>query len=234
MTKETPSILDPRCQLCDGLAGIPFCRISADENTSRRQPRIHRKYPARQVIFHEGDPPAYVYYIQSGTVKLYKQGSGERPVVLRLLGPGDLFGYRAVLGSEDFAATAEAFQDSVICAIPAEIVHHELPRNPDLALYFIRRLCLELRESEEMWLHDSQEAAPKRVLRVLARLANAAGEVHTGGSKKQGRVQRLEIAELVGISSETFSRILRKLEQRGMLELSGSIIKINKILLRLE
>jgi len=232
--KEAPSIQDPRCQMCDCLAGIPLCRPSAEESTAVRKPRVHRSYPAQQVIFHEGDPPAYVYFIHSGTVKLYKQGGGDRPVVLRLLGPGDLFGYRAVLGSEDFAATAEAFQDCVICAIPAEILHRELPLNPDLALYFIRRLCSELRESEEMWLHDSQEAAPKRVLRVLARLANAAGEVHTGGSKKQGKVQRLEIAELVGISSETFSRILRKLEQRGLLELSGSIIKIDKTLLRLE
>jgi len=201
----------------------------ADAERSRK-PRIHRHYPSRQLIFQEGDPAIYVFYIHAGAVKLTKTGAGEKPVVLRLLGPGDVFGYRAVLTDEDYAATAEALQECTVCAIPRDSFLTAIQSNMKLAQHFVRLLCDELRESEELWLQDSQESAQKHTMRILQRLANEQGEILTGGRGNHRTLLRSEIAELIGISPETLSRTLKKLAERGVLSVDRNIIRLGKAL----
>lgn len=227
MEKNTMQF-DERCRICKGLAGEPLCQGFLAESERSRQPRVHRQYAARQKLFIEGDPSIYVFYIHAGTVKLSKMGLGEKPVVLRLLGAGDMLGYRAVITNEEYAATAEALQDCTVCAIPRESFLAALETNQRLALHFVKLLCSELRESEELWLHDSQETAQKRTMRVLERLADGNGEIVTGGNNHTKPLQRSEIAEVIGISSETFSRMLKKLSDRGIVTVDRNVIRLTK------
>ncbi|MCC6476666.1 Crp/Fnr family transcriptional regulator [bacterium] len=223
------SELDARCLICKWTEGNPLCHAeakSAQANSNR--PRIHRVYSAGQIIFHEGDPPAYVHYIHSGAVKLYKSGEARKPIVIRMLLPGEVFGYRAVISDEDLAATAEAVQETVICSVPRGLFMQSIRSQPDLAVSFLNKLCQELRASEELWLQQSQESATKHTLRVLQQLAGDSGRIQTGGARQSRFLRRSEIAELVGISSETFSRALKKLAEKGLLSVNKTAIILTK------
>lgn len=223
------SDLDARCLICKWKEGNPLCHAEArNSHAASNHVRVHRIYSPGQIIFHEGDPPSYVHYIHSGAVKLYKQGESRKTVVLRMLLPGDVFGYRAVLSDEDLAATAEAVQETVICSIPRDHFMESIRTQPDLAVSFLRKLCHELRASEEIWLQQSQESATKHTLRVLQQLAGGSGQIQTGGARSTRFLRRSEIAELVGISSETFSRTLRKLTERGLLSVDKNTITLTK------
>lgn len=85
-----------------------------------------------------------MYCIFSGRVKLYKQKKNGELQVIRLLGPGDVFGYRALFASEPYAVTAEAIETATVCAITKNMLFEVMRKSPDLTFQFLSKLSQEL------------------------------------------------------------------------------------------
>ena len=59
-----------------------------------------------------------MFFIESGTAKLYKLGFNRKEQILRFIKEGDIIGYRALLIGEAYQATAEAMSDLQATYIP--------------------------------------------------------------------------------------------------------------------
>lgn len=214
------------CFLCDLRNQGVFSCLQRDQLRQMEREKTARRYRRGQAIFYEGDPPFAVYCIHSGRVKLFKLGGRAEPQVTRLLGPGETVGYRAVLANEPYEATAEAVEPSLVCVVPKATLFALLRLSPDLAFAFMAKLSRELRASEEQLLLLSQESVRQRTAHLLLMLWEGGGEDAALDPVIKPVIQRKEMAQMVGTTPETLSRVLSQLDRCGVLSVTRSEIRV--------
>lgn len=80
------------CAACGGRAASPFSSLAGKALRQFERERTVNTYQRGQVIFYEGEPPLAVHCIRSGRVKVSKRGGRGDDLVIRFLGPGEIFG----------------------------------------------------------------------------------------------------------------------------------------------
>jgi CRP-like cAMP-binding protein len=220
---------DLHCQVCGQLASGVFCSLAGAHLDKLDREKTVQHYQRGQGIFYEGHSATAIYCVYSGRVKLYKVGRKDEETLIRLLGPGDLIGYRPLLANEPYAATAEAVEDSILCVLSKETVSELLHDCPELALSLLAKLARELRTSEEQMLSILQESVSQRTARVLLWLFEQGGKNAGVGPESSIPMHRIELAQMIGTTPETLSRILHQFAARGIIELTRKSIKPRNI-----
>jgi CRP/FNR family transcriptional regulator len=217
------------CPICGHRAKNVFANIPSPLLEKLDKGKTTRLYKKGQVLFYEGGYPLAVYCVCSGRVKIYKSHPDGSENIIRMMGDGELIGFRAMFSNEPFAATAQVVVDSEICIITRESLFSLLRRSPDLALDFLAKLARELRISEEQMLIQSHDTVRQRVARALKWLYEE-GMVDSPNSKEiTTPLKKSEIAQLAGTSAVSFSRELRYLADKGILRLAKTKIFVKNL-----
>ena len=108
---------------------------------------IH-KYKKNKIVYAEGDEPEFLWALIEGKVKKFKDGVGGRVQILRLINPGQYFGYRAHFAGERYVSSAATLEESVLGTIPMPllfvlllvfcIVSLTLPKAADGIAFFLK------------------------------------------------------------------------------------------------
>jgi CRP-like cAMP-binding protein len=169
--------------------------------------RSERRFFPGQVLFLQNDEPFGVYCLQSGLVKLEAFSPDGGAQLLRLARPGEPLGYRAYLGGHGQKYRATALTTVQVCAIPAHYLTELTQEVPEFSRSLIQKLTSDLEHAEERWLGLMQKNSEQRVAEILLEFHHAA----------EGWPSRKDMAHLVDIAPETFTRILSRFEKRGWL-----------------
>ncbi len=218
----------PHCKTCTLRSNTLFSVLKGDQVDWLDREKTVREYQRGEVIFYESTPSFAVYCIHSGWAKLYKVGSRAERQVVRLLGPGDVIGHRAMLAGEPYSATAEVIETGNICTIPREPLIKMLQESAKLSLRFMAKLAQELRESEDQLLILSHKSVRQRTARLLLLLMKRSHE--NSGDKVILKIplRRNEMAQMIGTTPESLSRALRYLAQRGIIRTSRTELHITQ------
>jgi len=216
------------CAICGRRSSGVFCGLAEQHVELLDREKIVYEFDTNQVLFYEGHRATTIYSIYTGGVRLFKVGRKDEETTIRLLGPGDVVGYRALLANEPYAATAVAVEPSTICAISRETILTLLQQSPELALEMLARLSRELRTSEDQMISLLQESVRQRTAKLLLWLADHNKD--KSGDTIDLPLQRKELAQMVGTTPETLSRTLRQFADRGIIEVSKTKILICSIL----
>lgn len=217
------------CQLCKIRSSAIFSSMGEQEVKKLNDCKTTHEYKRGQVIFYEGNPSLAIYCVHSGMVKLFKSGYSGEEFVIRLLGSGEIIGFRALLADEPFAATAQAVSDTQICIISREDFLDVLKSSSEISFNIMTKLAVDLRISEEQCLSRAQETVKQRTARMLLQFLETSSEFSENGSKIHLPLLRSEMAQVVGTTPETFSRTLRSLAQKGILKLSRLDISVTDV-----
>lgn len=197
-----------------------FAVLNMDQLERLDQVKSVREYRRGDVVFYENTPSFALYCVCSGWVKLYKVGSRAERQVIRLLGPGDIMGHRALLANESYSATAEVLETSIVCTIPKEPFLKMLLESPPLSLNVMGRLAQELRISEEQLLILSQKSVQQRAAQMLLLLKRKSSQRDDKCVDLRIPLRRNEMAQMIGTTPESLSRTLRHLAKRGILRVT--------------
>ncbi len=218
----------PRCSTCGARDQGLFCSLTGSHLLKLDRQKIAHEYQRGQVVFYEGNPPLAVYCICTGVVKLYKTGNNGKKVLIRLLGPGEIVGYRALAADEPYAATAEAVEETTICTISKETLESVVKDDFEITMRLMAKLASELRISEEQMVTRTQDPVRQRTARFLLWLLE---NLHPS-SKKANKITvpllREEMAQMIGTTPETLSRILREFSDKGLITLDRKNIAVPK------
>jgi CRP-like cAMP-binding protein len=181
---------------------------------------IDRKFPRDAVIFEDGSLGDYMYLIQEGQVKITKMSEDGREKILEILGPGDFTGEMALLDREPRSASVKTTTACVLLALSRQDFLGLLKQNHELTLELIRELARRLREADEQIRGLSFERVESRARRLLARLAK---EKHGTRTDRMATapITHQQLADLVGTSRETITRVVKELKDEGWLEQEG-------------
>ncbi|HCV41870.1 MAG TPA: hypothetical protein DGH68_00175 [Bacteroidetes bacterium] len=218
-----------RCSACRHRDTSIFCDLAGTHlNTIDEQRDVHT-FDRGQTIFYEGNPAFAIYCVFSGLVKLFKTSKrGERRII-RLLGPGEIMGYRALVANEQYAATAEAVEATTVCIISKDTILLLLREAPAVALRLLAKMAHELRTSEEQMLDVAYTSVRQRIAQTLLFLMR---KTRAGGkdvASLEVPLLRKEIADMIGTTPETLSRTLRQFSQAGILKVTRSNICVQKL-----
>ncbi|MGD8393836.1 MAG: Crp/Fnr family transcriptional regulator [Candidatus Eiseniibacteriota bacterium] len=226
---------DIDCTLCQVRASGVFRCLEGpalrELDDGKQVQRFHRG----QTVFYEGAPPLALYCIHLGTIKLFKTGEGGTTQVIRLLGAGEMIGYRPLLADEPCAATAEALVDSTLCVIPRELILGLIRSSERLALELLAWLARDLRISEDQLVSLTQHPVRQRTAQLLLFLqggtSSQSGPGESTGIPTRTRIalRRKEMAQMIGTTPETLSRTLRDFGRQGLIRLTRAELVLEDV-----
>lgn len=175
-----------------------------------------------EAIFLEGSLSSGFYMVAQGQVKIIKMALDGREQIIYVLGAGEPFGLIPVFHSQGFPASAISLTSSSALFFPRQEFINLLTAHPDLALSIIALLSLRLRRLATKIESLSLKDAPMRLAVHLVYLAEEQGrndQVTLDMPKKQ-------LANLLGTSPETLSRIFADLSEEGLIRVDGKKIDL--------
>jgi len=187
--------------------------------------KVCKVFKKGDFIFQEAGDAKGVYFISKGKVKVSQLGVDGKYQILHLSKEGDVLGYRAALSGDLFSCSAIAMEDCHICFIPNTIFVELVANNSKLALNIIHLFSDELKKIESNLTKSSQRPVKDRVAQALLSLKNKYGLL-ADGQTIDVVVKRKEIANMVGSTRETITRVLYHLQEINLIQLETKTIKI--------
>ncbi len=203
----------PLVQVCPIFRGLTPAQ-SAEVATLAGERHVRR----RATFFTEGQPATAFFILATGRVKIAQVSQDGDEVILRLIGPGQMFGGFGALIGGPYPATAQALEPSRALVWEAGEVEALMQRLPVVARNLVRELAGRLRELEVRYRELATERVAQRLAHTLLRLGERSGRNVAGGLLLDVRLSREELAQLTGTTLFTVSRLLSEWELRGLLE----------------
>ncbi|MFN7085057.1 MAG: Crp/Fnr family transcriptional regulator [Burkholderiales bacterium] len=186
----------------------------SDEQLGMLAPGIQlRSYPRNTLILRAGEPTDALYVILSGRVKVLIPDEEGREVILSTMGPRDFFGEMGLLDDQPRSASVETLEPCETLRLTKSGFMSCLKSNSDLAMEIIRRLVARLREADR----KIESLALIDVYGRVARLIMDMAEEIDGAWIVQRAPPKQEIAHMIGASREMVSRVVKDLQQKGLI-----------------
>lgn len=185
---------------------------------------VMRSHPAGQVILLENDWGSSVYFILSGWVKIRTYNLDGKEVTLNILGKGELFGEMAPLDEVPRSTDVITLAPTVIGNMPAQDFVNLLNTEPQSGIRLAQLMARRLRQvNRRLRLRESDSTS--RVADILLFLADGQGKKVVKGTEIPNLPHR-ELSSLSGLARETVTRVLSKLEKKGLIERDRDILCI--------
>jgi len=188
------------------------CDVPADLLADFRSAGMTILYRPRQVIFGEGTPAAALYLLCHGTVKVYHSDRFGRDHILEIAGPGTLLGELSLDDRDLMSVSAEAITEVQAHCLPRDRIGALVQRHPETAVRLLAALSRELAVARRKVRELALKGAESRLAGLLLQLA---GSDVAPGRRLHLRYTRRELAEMIGVSTETAIRLLAALKRKG-------------------
>lgn len=202
-----------------------FKSLNATEKKLMSDNHLTYSYKKGEIIFKEGDKPNGLISLLEGKVKIYKEGVGGREQIIRMAKPAGFIGYRALFAEENYAASALAIEDCIVCVIEKNILFQIVKENSSIALLIMKLMASELGFSNNRTLSLTQKHIRGRLAESLIFLKDTYG-LEDDNSTIKIFLSREDIASLSNMTTSNAIRTLSAFAGEKLILLEGRKIKI--------
>lgn len=172
-----------------------------------------------QALFHEGDPATRVFTLTRGTLKLYKLLADGRRQVTGFLRPGDFLGISV---DDEHAFSAEALEDSQLCWFPRVRFDDFVEEQPTMERELYRMAAHELAAAQQQFVLLGRKTASERLASFLLILSERSElSSRAGPGMVRLPMSRSDIADYLGLTKETVSRVISALKRDRIIRLEA-------------
>ncbi len=173
----------------------------------------HRSYPRNVFVIQTGDETDSLYVILSGKVKVLIPDDQGREVILSVMGPHDFFGEMGILDDQPRSASVSTLEPCEMLRLSKAGFMNCLKENSEVAMLVIRNLVKRLREADRKIESLALIDVSGRVVRLLVEMA----EEVDGKLVVPRTPPKQEIARMIGASREMVSRVIKELQEKGLI-----------------
>jgi CRP/FNR family transcriptional regulator, nitrogen oxide reductase regulator len=179
----------------------------------------HRRRVAKgETAFRQDEEALSFYVLVDGRLKVTQVTAEGQQIVVRFIGPGEMFGCVAVFGGRHYPGTATAVENCRMIGFTKGAMQHLMERHPRLAMNTLGTVGVRLQETQTRLRELSTERVERRIAHALIRLAERAGRRVASGIKFDFPISRQDVAEMSGTTLHTVSRTLSAWEEQGIVE----------------
>jgi CRP-like cAMP-binding protein len=182
-------------------------------------------YAKNEIIHNDGDQSTYVWMVQKGKVRIFKEGIGQRQQIIRLLKPYDIFGYRASTVNETYNASANAFEACTVYRLDRACFNKLLRENGALCYQVLLMMAKDLAFSEIQTVNLTQKHIRGRLAESLLLLLKNYGYEEDGKTLAM-LLPREDLANMSNMTTSNAIRTLSQFAQEGIIGIDGRHIKI--------
>jgi CRP-like cAMP-binding protein len=200
-----------------------FSMLTADQAQAIADSVVKRRFRRGELVVEQGRKSNALFILLNGRARVLTADSRGREVILAVLESGDYVGEMSLIDNEPHSATVRAeIQTDMLVLARADFARC-LPESSTLAYGILRGLVRRLRNADRQIESLALLDVYGRVARTLLDMAEETAE---GVKIIRHKVSRQDMAKVVGASREMVSRVMKDLEERGVIETqdNGSVV----------
>lgn len=198
---------------------LPLFANMSDPDLDRLLSRaVMRRVTPGETVFEQGQKATQFFLLLHGRLKVTQVTPEGQQIIVRVVHPGDIFGFAQALQRDDYPGTPIAAAESVVICWPNEVWAHFVEQNPHLAINAMRSIGQRLQEAHTRIREMATEEVERRVAHAVLRLMDQAGKREADGVRIDFPLTRQDVAEMTGTTLHTVSRIFSAWESRGIVK----------------
>ncbi len=191
-----------------------FSLLTTDQAQTIADGVVKRRYRRGEIIVEQGRKSDALFILLSGRARVITSDSRGREVILAVLEAGDYLGEMSLIDNDPHSATVRAEVQTDVLVLARSDFAACLPENSSLSYAILRGLVARLRNADRQIESLALLDVYGRVARALLDMA----EDDNGQRIIRSKVSRQDLAKVVGASREMVSRVMKDLEERGLIE----------------
>lgn len=183
------------------------------------------QFKKKDVIFRQDTLTSHVMFVESGLIKIFKEGRNDRSIILKIATPGYFLGLISIFGNNTFQYSATAIEDSTVFFIDFNTFNSILENNGKYSMYLLKEICKDSLGIFDRTISQYQKQLPGKIADIILYFAESIYNSYTF----EFPLTRNELAELAGTTKESFIRTLTEFKNDKIIELDGKYVKIKSI-----
>ena len=222
--------LHNNCSECDVRAERIFCNMSTDSVAALDAIKFTGVYPKGSLLFVEGEQPRGIFIVCSGRAKLTTSSTEGRVLIVKIAEPGEVLGASATILGKPYEVSAETIEPSQLNFIKREDFLRFLNSDAEVCMHAAQQLSEKYHSAQrEIRSLGLSQTTGEKLAKLLLDWCDRNGEVTTKGVRLKVLLTHEEMAQMIGTTRETVTRLLSEFKRRKILEVKGStVLVVNK------
>ncbi|MFI2811798.1 MULTISPECIES: cAMP-activated global transcriptional regulator CRP [Microbulbifer] len=184
-----------------------------------------RRYPAKSTIIYAGDRCESLYFIMRGSVTVLIEDDEGREMIVAYLNDGDFFGEMGLFDQDTRSAWVRTKTECEVAEISYGKFQELTRQHPEFLFSLATQMASRLRNTTRKVGDLAFLDVTGRVARTLLDLCNEP-DAMTHPEGMQIKITRQEIGRIVGCSREMVGRVLKTLEEQGLVSVKGKTMVV--------
>jgi len=221
------NIID-NCLTCPVREDHLFCNLSLPAVQKLNEIKSIAVYPKSAMLFIEGQQPRGVFVLCAGKAKLSTSSVEGKTIITKICESGDVLGLTATISNRPYEVTAEMIEPGQANFISREALLAFLRDNGEVALRVAEQLSRNYFTAyEEIRTLGLTTSPAEKFAKLL--LGWSAGTGHNGSAQVKLTLTHEEIAEMIGTTRETVSRLFSDFKKRQLVQVKGATLTIRNV-----
>jgi len=219
------NIID-NCATCPVHEEHLFCNLSLPVLQKLNEIKSTAVYPKSAMLFIEGQLPRGVFVLCKGKAKLFTSSREGKTVILKVAGAGDVLGLNATISNRPYELTAEMVEPGQANFIGRDVLLQFLRENGEIAVRLAEQLSRNYYSAiEEVRMLGLASSPSEKLAKLLLSWSGNAAKSADPSHIKMSLTHE-EIAEIIGTTRETVSRLFSEFKKKQLLQLKGATLII--------
>ena len=215
------------CLTCKLRADRVFCDLPPAALQNFENIKFATAYPQGAVLFVEGQMPRGIFVICKGSVKLSINSPSGRTMIVKLAEPGEVLGMSATISGKPYEVTAETIDPCQINFVKREDFLRFLKDDVEACFKVAEQLGEKYHNAcKEVRSFGLSHSAAEKLASLLLEWSAKNGEAAKPEPRLKIRLTHEEIAQMIGTSRETVTRLFADLKKRQIVQSKGSTLVI--------
>jgi CRP/FNR family transcriptional regulator len=219
------NVLD-NCTTCPMRGERLFCNLSLRATQRLNEIKATAVYPKGAMLFIEGQQPRGVFVLCTGKAKLSTSSREGKTIITKLSEPGDVLGLNAVVSNCPYEVTAEMMEPGQANFISRDSLMHFMKEFGEVAFGVAAQLSRNYFTAHDEICTLGLTTSPSEKLAKLLLSWSTKTLPDNPSAQLKLTLTHEEIAETIGTTRETVSRLFSEFKKKQLLQLKGSTLVI--------
>ena len=217
------------CADCTVRAERQFCNMTQTSVASMDGIKFTGIYPKGSLLFVEGEQPRGVFILCSGRAKLTTSSSEGKLLIVKIAEPGEVLGVSATILGKPYEVSAETLEPSQLNFIKREDFLRFMSVNAEACMHTAQQLSEKYHSAQrEIRSLGLSQTTGEKLAKLILDWCDQNGDETPKGIRLKILLTHEEIAQMIGTTRETVTRLLSDMKRRKILDVKGSTVIVQE------
>jgi len=207
------------CSECTVRAERLFCNMSSTTINALDSVKFTGVYPKGSLLFVEGEQPRGVFILCSGRAKLTTSSTEGKTLIVKIAEPGEVLGASATILDKPYEVSAETLEPAQLNFIKRDEFMKFLTVHAEACMHTAQHSAQ--REIRSLGL---AQTTGEKLAKLLLDWCDRNGEETNTGVRLKVLLTHEEIAQMIGTTRETVTRLLSDFKKKKIIDVKGSTV----------